>query len=144
MIIRESDHVFLAKIIFEDITEFLDCDENDYLNLFKNMFSDIFDKYNISGNILVDFYIDNSKGIIIKINNYFNCNGFVNTRIIFHFDCVFLINVEYFNVCDKCDYLYYYNNEFYSDILVNDYIDGNIIYDSDEILKNGIKFFIRR
>lgn len=144
MILKLDDHVFLTKIFFDNNKQITKYDDEYFFNIFKDIFSRIIKKYNICGNVIIDCYINNSIGIIIKINNYYPFGDKVDTKIIFHMDCLFLIKVDYFDVLDKCDYLYYYDGNFYSDILVNSYYDGEIIYDSDEIIDKGIKIYIKR
>ena len=143
MIISLNDHVFLAKILFKN-NKSINYDEKYFFEMFKDVFSRIIKYYKIIGKVLIDCYIDDRVGIVIKINNIIPLGDRVDTDITFHFNCIFLVHVDYFYAVDKCNYLYYFDGNFYGDCINFEKFDGELIYDTDEILSRGVKLFMKR
>lgn len=135
---RIGENNYLVKI--PNVSEYFSIDEDNILDFFKVVFGKLIKKYKIRGDVIINFYLDPMYGIIMDVYNK-NLYGYnINTKIIFHLDCNFLIEVDYFN-CEKNTHLYYYKNKFYK-IYDNDGIyDGEIVYNVAEIIDNGVSLY---
>lgn len=143
MIISQIDNKnYLIKIPFDDNYEYYFNDENQILDFFKCIFSKLINKYKICGDVIVNFYLDYDYGIILDVycKNFYDDN--INTKIIFHLDCKFLVEVNYFDYIGKNMFLYYYKGKFYDEIRENNIYDGEIIYDNLDIITNGIRVHV--
>jgi len=143
MIITQiSDKNYMVKIPFNNSCECYFNEQDEILDFFKIIFGKLINKYKINGDVVIDFYLDYDYGIILEIfceNSYVNN---INTKIIFHLDCKFLIEVDYFDYIGKNQYLYYYYNKFYDELKKDIFYDGEIIFDNLNILENGIKVHV--
>jgi len=130
---------YIVKIPFNKGFESLDEFDN-ILDIFKDNLKKLIVKYNICGDVLVNLYLDINYGIIMEINNYNNCSNkeIIDTKIIFKFDCIFLVSVNYFDYIGTRKKLYYYDNKFYKEIDNSELVDSEVIYDSDDIIDNSI------
>jgi len=120
----------------------------------KDIFNRSLKKYNLSGRILFNVYVDRFYGMIIEIKKENNLiiDKLIDIKIKFNLNISFLYEVDYFYLIDNNivnQYVYYYNDKFYleiiNDIKENDYTqlleNCLVIYDDEinNIINNGIK-----
>jgi hypothetical protein len=142
IITKVDDKNYIVKIYFDKDEDFLFNSNEDILDFFKIIFGKLIRKYKIRGEVIVNFYLDEEFGIILDIYNSYSYGNDINTKIIFHLDCKFLIEVDYFQYIGNGKYLYYYKDKFYAEALKDCIYDGDIIYDSEDIINNGIVVFL--
>ncbi len=132
---------YLVKIPFcKEYSYFFDNNE-DVLSFFRIIFGKLISKYKIFGDVVIDFYLDDDYGIILDIYQKHSYGSNINAKIIFHLNCKFLVEVDYFNYIGKGVPLYYYQDKFYKDFDLDSIDDGEIIYDNDEIKIKGIVLY---
>ncbi len=137
MVFNKEDKFILVKIFKAYLKDFDIYSKEQITNLFKNIFIEIKNKYNLSGLFNVDIYVNNNYGMIIEIKNLFFYNDECDLKIKVYLDAVFLNEIFYDEILE-CDDVYYYNDKFYS--TYKKFCDKNIIYkEVDKILNNGIK-----
>lgn len=137
MIFSKEDKFLLVKIFKDNLINFDVYDKEQIMDLFKDIFMKIKDKYKLSGLFDVDIYVNNEYGMIIEIYNLCFYNGEVDIKIRFHLDSIFLTEI---NSNELLDYeaVYYYNEKFYGEF--KDFRDEDVIYKNvDLIINNGIK-----
>ena len=122
----------------------------------KDIFNKSLKKYNLTGRILFNIYVDKLYGMIIEIKKKGDLiiDKLIDIKIKFNLNISFLYEVDYFYLVDNNidnQNVYFYNDKFYleiiNDINDNDYIrlldNSIIIYDDtiNNIINNGIKLF---
>ena len=120
----------------------------------KDIFNKSLKKYNLTGRILFNVYIDKLYGMIIEIKKENNLiiDKLIDIKLKFNLNISFLYEIDYFYLIDNNidnQNVYFYNNKFYleiiNDISDNDYIklldNSFIIYDDEinNIINDGIK-----
>jgi len=120
----------------------------------KDIFNRSLKKYNLSGRILFNVYVDRFYGMIIEIKKENNLiiDKLIDIKIKFNLNISFLYEVDYFYLIDNNIFnqnIYFYNDKFYLEIIndfnENEYIklldNSSIIYDEkiNCIVNNGIK-----
>lgn len=140
MIITQiDDKNYLIKIPLGDDCHYYFNDKDEILEFFKIIFNKLIHKYKLCGDVIIDFYLDYEYGIILEVYNKNSVGNDINTKIIFHLECKFLIEVNYFDYIGKNKYLYYYEDKFYDEVKEGQIYDGEVIYDTLEIVDKGIK-----
>lgn len=138
LVSRIDEDNYLVKIPFSEDNDFCFEDNEEILSFFKIIFGKLISKYKISGDIVVNFYLDYDYGIVLEIYNSCSYGEDINTKIIFHLNCKFLVEVDYFKYRGKNIPLYYFEDKFYKEIDNKNIDDGEIIYDNEEIIDKGI------
>ena len=141
IVTRIDDKNYLVKIPFDNNSSYYLDEQEEILSFFKIIFGRLISKYKISGDVNIDFYLDYDYGIILEICNKCSYGDDILTKIIFHIDCKFLVEVDYFQYLGKGIWLYYFKNKFYKEICQSDFIDGEIVYDSDKIMDECIRIY---
>jgi len=139
LVTQIDDKNYLVKIPFDNDSQYCFDDTEEIMSFFKIIFSKLIKKYKISGDVIIDFYLDDDYGIVLEVFCKKSYGDDINTKIIFHLDCKFLIEVNYFDYIDKDKFLYYYKDKFYIEIEEGLFYDGEIIYDTMDIIDNGIR-----
>lgn len=134
-----DDKNYLVKIPFGEYCQYSFDDIDEILSFFKVVFGKLICKYKICGDVIINFYLDCDYGIILEIYNKNIYGNDINTKIIFHLDCKFLMEVNYFDYIGKDKFLYYYNDKFYIELDNNQFYDGEVIYDTLDIIDNSIR-----
>ena len=120
MIIKNIDkNNYLIKI-FNKFIDIYDKDEIE--ELVRKVFSKIMKKEKIHGDAIVNIYVNDNYGIIIKIEVDNNCyySDELDLKIIMHLNNNFLFEIDYFNLKElniKNQNIYYYNDKFYLEIV---------------------------
>ena len=137
MIFSKEDRFLLIKILKNDLESFYIYDKEQIIKLFKLIFKNIKDKYDLSGLFDVYIYSNNEYGMIIEINNLCYFDNEIELKLKIQIDSLFFMEIMS-NEILEFDEVYYYKDKFYS--YYNDSYDRKIIYkDIDEIINNGIK-----
>ena len=137
MIFNKEDKFLLVKILKSNLGEFDVYNKEQVLNLFKDVFLKVKDKYNLSGFFDIDIYVNDNYGMIMEINNIHFYKNIIDVKIKFHLDAVFLMEIDTDEILDYED-VYYYKDRFYG--CFKDYSDKEVIYkDIDVIINEGIK-----
>ena len=154
MICNVIDKDFYLLKIYNDINNFDIYDYDSIKLLIKDLFSIFLKKYNITGNILFNIFIDSFYGMIIEIKKIsdFIIDKVIDIKIKFNLNISFLYEVDYFYLIENNilnQNVYYYDNKFYleiiNDINNSDYIklldNSVIIYNEyiNDIVNKGIK-----
>ena len=120
----------------------------------KDIFNKMLKKYNLSGNIIFNIFIDRLYGMIIEVKKDKDLllEKLIDIKIKFNLNVSFLYEVDYFYLIDNNiinQNIYYYNDKFYLEIINDiddiDYIklldNSLIIYNNDinDIINKGIK-----
>ena len=127
----------LIKILKNDLENFDIYDKEQIIKLFKLIFKNIKDKYDLSGLFDVYIYSNNEYGMIIEINNLCYFDNEIELKLKIQIDSLFFMEIMS-NEILEFDEVYYYKDKFYS--YYSDSYDRKIIYkDIDEIINNGIK-----
>ena len=111
----------------------IDIYDHDNIESFvKDIFNKHLKKYNLTGRILFNVYIDRLYGMIIEIKklNDLIIDKLIDIKIKFNLNISFLYEVEYFYLIDNNIFnqnIYYYKDKFYleiiNDINEKDYIN---------------------
>lgn len=137
MIFSKEDKFLLVKIFKNKLTDFDIYDKEQIMDLFKDIFLKVKEKYKMSGLFDVDIYVNNDFGMIMEINNLCFYNGEVDVKLRFHLDSIFLMEISANEILDYED-VYYYNEKFYGNF--RDFSDKEIIYKNvDLIINDGIR-----
>ena len=120
----------------------------------KDIFNKSLKKYNLTGRILFNVYIDKLYGMIIEIKkeNDLIIDKLIDIKLKFNLNISFLYEIDYFYLIDNNidnQNVYFYNDKFYleiiNDISDNEYIkllDNSLIIYNDEInniINKGIR-----
>lgn len=123
----------------------------------KDIFNKMLKKYNLSGTIIFNIFIDRLYGMIIEVKKTSDLliKKLIDIKIKFNLNISFLYEVDYFYLIDNNivnQNVYFYNDKFYleiiNDVKEEDYIrllDNSIIVYNDKInniINNGIKLSI--
>ena len=142
IITQREPNRYLVKLPFDEGFTFSFEDQEEILELFKKVFERLVEKYKICGDVVIHFYLDLEYGVILDIMQESNYQDEIHTKIIFHLNCKFMVEVNYFDYIGKNQYLYYYKDKFYDEWKKNFFYDGEIIYDDDNIFNEGIKIHV--
>lgn len=125
------------KIYKSYLNDFDIYNKDNIIDLFKDIFITIKDKYNLLGLFDVDIYVNDEYGLIIEINNICSYDFEIDVRINVHLDSLFLVEINSNEILDYND-IYYYNDKFYG--LFKEFNDKGVIYKNTNIIINdGIK-----
>ena len=120
----------------------------------KDIFNKSLKKYNLTGRILFNVYIDKLYGMIIEIKKEYDLiiDKLIDIKLKFNLNISFLYEIDYFYLIDNNidnQNVYFYNDKFYleiiNDISDNEYIkllDNSLIIYNDEInniINKGIR-----
>lgn len=139
MILEKLDGYYLVKIFKERLEGFDIFDRKCIEELFQEVLKRLLKKYNLSGLLEVDVYVDGLYGMIMEIREVYSYFDEIDLQIHFHLDCVFLREVLIDRDIDVKD-IYYYNNKYYK--TYDSICDSPIIYREDDcfkIMNKGIK-----
>lgn len=137
MVFSKEDKFLLIRIFKSYLKNFDIYDKDQIIELFKFIFLNVKDKYNLSGMFDVYIYSNNDYGIIIEIKNLYCYSDETELKIKIQVDSLFLMEIMSCEVIDFED-VYYYKDKFYS--FFNNKYDREIIYkDTNEIINCGIK-----
>jgi len=152
-----NNNLFRLNISKDDIGNIDIFDYDDVKSFIYKMLKKHITKYNLKGLLFLDIYIDNYYGMIIDIKKKDNFlqKEYVEVKITFHLNNIFLYKVDYFDVIEntniKHQKIYYYKDNYYLEIINevsdNDYLKlieiSNINYNNnEEIIKKGTQLFI--
>ena len=153
-----DENKYIVKVTNEKITDIDIYNTEEVERFTKELFSSFIKKYNLQGEIDLNFYIDYNYGIIIEIttDDYFSFDDSIDVRISFNLNPIFLYEIDYFDILENTNIknknIYYYNNKYYlellSDIDQKDYNylleSSNIYYNKNtlDIINKGIKLSI--
>ena len=137
LIFSKEDKFLLVKIYKNYFEKFDVYDKEQVMELFKNIFVIVKNKYKLSGFFDASIYVNDDYGMIIEIDNLDFYKGEVDVKIKFHLDSLFLMEINSNEILDY-ENVYYYNEKFYSDYNIN--LDREVIYkDAYDIINNGIR-----
>lgn len=137
MIIRKKDDFFLIKIYKEFMGDFDIFDKNSIKEFFQDVFQKLKQKYDISGLIDVDVYVNSSYGMIIEVHPICDYFDEVDMRIQIHLGSIFLNEIGMDELIDYED-VYYYKDKFYG--IYQGINDSEVLYkDIEDIIEKGIK-----
>lgn len=136
MIIRKIDNTYIIKIIKKEIINFDIFNQQKIKELFQKIILRLKKKYNIMGLLKVDIYVNKYYGMIIEIKPIYNDIDEIDMKISFHLDTTFLYEINEKEIIKEKE-IYYFKNKYYG--IYQKPIDSNIIYKTDNILKEGIK-----
>lgn len=129
----------MVKIYKSYLKDFDIYNKENIIDLFKNIFITIKDKYNLLGLFDVDIYANDEYGLIIEIHNICSYDFEIDLKINIHLDSLFLTEINSNEILDYNE-VYYYNDKFYG--FFKEFSDKNIIYkNTNVIINNGIKVF---
>jgi len=147
-----NNNLFRLNILKDNINDLNIFDYDDVKKfIFKILEKYIF-KYNLLGTLYLDVYIDDYYGIIVDIKrkNFKTYDDYVEIKITFHLDNIFLYKIDYFDLLEntniKKQRIYYYKNNYYLEIIneinTSDYFNlleiSDIYYnDNDDIIEKG-------
>lgn len=136
MIIRKIDNTYIIKIIKKEIINFDIFNQQKIKELFQKIILKLKKKYNIMGLLKVDIYVNKYYGMIIEMKPIYNDIDEIDMKISFHLDTTFLYEINETEIIKEKE-IYYFKNKYYG--IYQKPIDSNIIYKTDNILKEGIK-----
>jgi len=137
VIIQKIDNYFLIKIFKDDIGDFNFFDLDSLQELFEKVFYKLKDKYELTGLIDVDVYVNFDYGMIIEMHPVYDYFEEIDMRLHIHLDNVFLVEIDISEILDY-EKIYYYKDKFYGNYL--GICDNEVFYkNTDEIIKNGVK-----
>ena len=136
MIITKEENYYIVKIIKEQLKEFDSFNQEQIKELFKKIISKLKEKYNISGLLDINVYINNIYGMIIEIEKIYSYPREIDMHIHFHIDAIFMNEINELDI-NKQKEVYYYKKKYYC--IYNHITDSNIIYKIDDILDKGIR-----
>jgi len=137
LIIREYDNLFIIRFFKEYLDNINIYDKDNILNLFRDVLIKLKNKYNVSGYINIDVYLNDDYGIIMEVINLYNDGDNINVKVKFHLDSIFLYEINDYN--DLSGNVYYYNGKFYSTNIDNSYDSFAIYKDTFDIINHSIK-----
>jgi len=129
-------------------------EQDNVKDFIKDIFNKMLKKYNLSGTIIFNIFIDRLYGMIIEVKKTSDLliKKLIDIKIKFNLNISFLYEVDYFYLIDNNivnQNVYYYNDKFYleiiNDIEDKDYImllDNSLIIYNDEInniINKGIR-----
>ena len=127
----------MVKIYKSYLNDFDIYNKDNIIELFKDIFITIKDKYNLLGLFDVDIYVNEEYGLIIEIHNSCSYDFEIDVKINVHLDSLFLSEINSNEILD-CNDVYYYNDKFYG--LFKEFSDRDVIYkNTNIIINNGIK-----
>ena len=127
----------MVKIYKSYLNDFDIYNKDNIIELFKDIFITIKDKYNLLGLFDVDIYVNEEYGLIIEIHNICSYDFEIDVKINVHLDSLFLSEINSNDILD-CNDVYYYNDKFYG--LFKEFSDRDVIYkNTNIIINNGIK-----
>ena len=152
MIIKSHDKDNITALIIKEELENINIyNEEEILNLLKEVIKKIINKRNISGNLYLDIYIDKYYGMIInaKIKELKDKVN-IDIKLTFHINNIFLYKLDYFNkgYLPKNTYnIYYYKNNYYLELTQNiskrkyyKLLENSFVTtDTADIISEGIK-----
>ena len=144
MIFLEIDkNNFIAKISNDKLTDIDIFNVEEVEKFIKILFSKLIKKHNIKGEVELNIYIDNNYGLIIeiKVDDYFSFDDYIDVRIIFHLNNIFLYEIDYFDILENTNIkkanVYYYKEKFYLELLDDiNKVEYNYILESSDIIYN--------
>lgn len=137
LIFSKEDKFLLVKIYKSYLNNIDIYDREQVMELFKEVFIKIKDKYKLCGLFDVDVYVNDNYGMIIEINNLYFYKEEFDIKVRFHLDCIFLMEITSEEILDYED-VYYYKDKFYS--FYNENRDREAIYkEVNDIINYGIK-----
>ena len=136
MIIRKVDNLYIVKIMNNRLKDFDIFNQEKIKELFKDIIINIKKKYNLTGLLDINAYVNKYYGIIIEIESIYAYTDKIDMHIHFHLDSIFMNEINDFDIPNK-EEVYYYKNKFYS--VYHKITDSNIIYRVDDILEKGIR-----
>lgn len=154
MVCNKIDNDYYILKIFKEYCNFDIYDHNEIKEFIESLFDNLLKKYDLSGKLIFNIYMDNMYGMIIEIkkDTDFIIKELVDIKIKFNLNVSFLYEIDYFYLIDNNisnQNIYYYNNKFYLEIINNisetEYLKlldtSLIIYDDtvNEIVNKGIK-----
>lgn len=137
MIFNKENKFILVKIFKSYLNDFDIYDKDNMIDLFKDIFITIKNKYNLLGLFDVDIYVNDEYGLIIEIHNICSYDYEIDLRINVHLDSIFLSEINSSEILDYNE-VYYYNDKFYG--LFKKFSDNDVIYkNTNVIINDGIK-----
>lgn len=133
MILEKLDGYYLVKIFKERLEDFDIFDRKCIEKLFQEVLKRLLKKYNLSGLLEVDVYVDVLYGMIIEIRECYSYFEEIDLEIQIHLDCVFLREVLIDNMDTDFKDMYYYGGKYYK--VYDNICDSPIIYREDEVLR---------
>ncbi len=140
MIIQRVEDVFLVKVFKEYLPDDFDIMERENISdLFQEILLKLKKKYQISGLLDVEVYMNQDYGMIMEIENVFDLDysDEIDVSIHMHLDSIFLMEVEIEDVKNQQE-IYYCNGKFYE--IYHGLQDSNVIYkDCLALIEKGIR-----
>ena len=137
MIFNKENKFILVKIFKSYLNDFDIYDKDNIIDLFKDIFITIKNKYNLLGLFDVDIYVNDEYGLIIEIHNICSYDYEIDLRINVHLDSIFFSEINSSEILDY-NKVYYYNDKFYG--LFKKFSDNDVIYkNTNVIINDGIK-----
>ena len=155
MIINKvDDDNYIIKVLNDklDNIDIFNIDEVE--EFIKNIFKNFLKFFKLSGEVVLNIYLDLYYGIIIKIKReVILFDDEIDARVIFHLNNSFLYEVDYFYILNNTNIkngnIYFYDNSFYLELTdfasLSDMYkiseSSNVIWDNRvfNIINNGIK-----
>lgn len=140
MIISKEDKLFVVKIFKEYLPKDFDIfDQSCIRNMLKKVLIKLKKKYQLSGLLDIDVYINSDYGMIIEVDNICLFSEEIDANIQIHLDCIFMNEIGMAEV-DKYKQVYYYDGQFYG--VYQGLCDSHVIYkDCDDLMEKGIKVY---
>lgn len=154
MILKVIDKDSYLVKVFNNQTNFDIYNHDEISKFVQDIFKNSLRKYNLSGNIIFNIFLDELYGMIIEIKKESDSfiKNLVDIKIKVNLNISFLYEIDYFYLIEKNiinQNIYYYNDKFYLEIVnyisQQDYLDlldnSLIIYNCDinAVINNGIK-----
>jgi len=137
LIFNKENKFILVKIFKSYLNDFDIYDKDNIIDLFKDIFITIKNKYNLLGLFDVDIYVNDEYGLIIEIHNICSYDYEIDLRINVHLDSIFFSEINSSEILDY-NKVYYYNDKFYG--LFKKFSDNDVIYkNTNVIINDGIK-----
>lgn len=138
MIISKEDKLLVVKIFKEYLPGDFDIFDKDCIReMLKDVLVKLKRKYQLSGLLDIDVYINSDYGLILEIDNICFFSEEIDANIQIHLDCIFMNEIGMDEV-RKYKEVYYYDGHFYG--IYQGICDSDVIYkDCLNLMEKGIK-----